>query len=232
MKIIVTVVLVVMVSAILLSANQFLPFISIELHENLFINRLLKYQMAALILATLLMIITLRLNPESKSLLRLGDLDLLALKEKWLGIDGLTSWRKNAWQLAFFISLATGSFMLLAIKYSPNHYSFHGYHILIIILISLTNSFSEEMIYRFVIHGNLMSIMAKTKVLVLSSILFGLPHFLGFPNGIMGVIMAGVLGYILSKATYETHGLGIAWGIHFLQDVIIFSALFVMNFKQ
>ena len=127
MKIIVTVVLVVMVSAILLSANQFLPFISIELHENLFINRLLKYQMAALILATLLMIITLRLNPESKSLLRLGDLDLLALKEKWLGIDGLTSWRKNAWQLAFFISLATGSFMLLAIKYSPNHYSFHGY---------------------------------------------------------------------------------------------------------
>ncbi|TAE80973.1 MAG: CPBP family intramembrane metalloprotease, partial [Bacteroidetes bacterium] len=74
-------------------------------------------------------------------------------------------------------------------------------------------------------------ITSKTTVLLLSAILFGLPHYAGFPNGPIGVVMAGVLGYILSKATYETQGIGIAWVIHFLQDVIIFTALFMMNSK-
>lgn len=44
--------------------------------------------------------------------------------------------------------------------------------------------------------------------------------------------MAGVLGYVLCKATLETTGLGIAWVIHFVQDVIIFTALFMMNVKS
>ena len=85
------------------------------------------------------------------------------------------------------------------------------------------------MIYRFAINGNLVNETSKQTVLIVSAILFGLPHYMGYPNGIVGVIMAGILGYVLSKSTYETQGIGIAWAIHFIQDVIIFSALFMMN---
>ncbi|MDZ7899137.1 MAG: CPBP family intramembrane glutamic endopeptidase [Arcicella sp.] len=71
----------------------------------------------------------------------------------------------------------------------------------------------------------------KLWVLLISAILFGLPHYQGYPNGAAGVIMAGVMGYVLSKATYETSGIGIAWAIHFVTDLIIFTALLMMNIK-
>jgi membrane protease YdiL (CAAX protease family) len=59
--------------------------------------------------------------------------------------------------------------------------------------------------------------------------MFGLPHYNGFPSGAIGIIMAGVLGYVLAKASYETKGLGIALGIHIVQDIIIFTGIFMMK---
>ncbi|MFN3299563.1 MAG: type II CAAX prenyl endopeptidase Rce1 family protein [Sediminibacterium sp.] len=64
-----------------------------------------------------------------------------------------------------------------------------------------------------------------------SAILFGLPRYFGNPKGIIGVIMSGVLGYILCKATIETRGISIAWTIHFVQDIIIFTAIMMMSIK-
>jgi membrane protease YdiL (CAAX protease family) len=95
---------------------------------------------------------------------------------------------------------------------------------------ALLNALSEELIFRFVIHGNLQDVVPKKNVLMLSAVLFGLPHYWGYPSGLVGVAMAGFLGYVLSKITYETQGLGLAWGIHFVQDVIIFTALFMMYY--
>jgi hypothetical protein len=39
--------------------------------------------------------------------------------------------------------------------------------------------------------------------------------------------MAGLLGWLLAKSVLETNGIFWAWCIHFLQDIVIFSA-FVM----
>lgn len=36
--------------------------------------------------------------------------------------------------------------------------------------------------------------------------------------------MAGLLGWLLAKSVLETNGIFWVWGIHFLQDVVIFSA--------
>jgi hypothetical protein len=43
--------------------------------------------------------------------------------------------------------------------------------------------------------------------------------------------MAGILGYLLSQIVYETRGLGLAWFIHFVQDVIIYTALMMINVR-
>lgn len=232
MILILTISLVLIATTILLLANKFLPSIDISFNNNLFVNKLLKYQLLALILSLTLMFFTLKLTPQSKSLLSFGNVESVAIKEKWLGINGKSTWKTNGLQLAFFISLATGIFMFIAVKYTNSLSNFQYWFIPVIIFISLTNSFSEEIIYRFVINGNLGVIVPKITILIISAILFGLPHYMGYPNGIAGVIMSAMLGYILSKATYETNGLGIALTIHFIQDLIIFTALFMMNIKK
>ncbi|AHF00172.1 hypothetical protein THITH_11215 [Thioalkalivibrio paradoxus ARh 1] len=63
--------------------------------------------------------------------------------------------------------------------------------------------------------------------MLISAIAFGAPHLRGMPNGLIGAIMAGFLGWLLAKSVIETHGIFWAWFIHFVQDVVIFSA-FVM----
>jgi uncharacterized protein len=231
MKVLITTISVAGATLLLVSANTVLSKIGWTMHENAFINGILKYQLYAFAIAFLIALITLVLSPESKVLLKFGAVDSIAIKEKWLGINGKSSWKSNGLQLLFFISCATALFMFLGVKYTNSLGNFKPYFIPFILLISLTNSLSEELIYRFAIHGNLMNSSKKMTVLLMSGVLFGIPHFYGFPSGVIGVIMAGVLGYVLSKATYETEGLGIAWGIHFVQDLIIFTALFMMNVK-
>jgi hypothetical protein len=52
------------------------------------------------------------------------------------------------------------------------------------------------------------------------------------PSGIIGAVMAGVLGYVMAKSVYETKGIFWAWAIHFLQDVIIIGPLFLISASQ
>jgi uncharacterized protein len=231
MKVIMTTILVACATILLVSANSILAKISWVAHENDFINGILKYQVYALLIALIVALITLKINPESKVLLKFGTIENLAIKEKWLGINGTSTWKSNGLQLLFFISCATAIFMFLGVKYTNSLGNFKLYFMPFILLLSFTNSLSEELIYRFAVNGNLMKETPKITVLLLSAVLFGIPHYWGFPSGIIGVIMAGVLGYILSKSVFETQGLGIAWGIHFVQDIIIFTALFMMNIK-
>jgi uncharacterized protein len=231
MKAYITVFIVSVATTLLVFSAKILTQINVVLHENTFLNGMFKYQIFAFMIALILLIITINISPESKTILRFGDIGNIASKEKWLGINGVSSWRKNGLQFLFFISIPTAIFMFLGVKYSNSLHNFKLYFIPIILLFSILNSFSEEVIYRFSINGNLLKVSNPTIIFLISAILFGLPHYWGFPTGVVGVIMAGMLGYILSKATYETSGLGIAWGVHFMQDVIIFTALLMMNVK-
>jgi uncharacterized protein len=231
MKVLMTAIIVGCATVLLVSANMVLSKIGWTIHENAFINGILKYQLYAFAIAILVALITLAIRSESKNLLSFGVIKTIAIKEKWLGINGKSSWQSNGLQLLFLISCATALFMFLGVKYTNSLGNFRGYFIPFILLVSFSNSLSEELIYRFAIHGNLMNVAPKMTVLLMSAVLFGVPHFYGFPSGFIGVLMAGVLGYVLSKATYETEGLGIAWGVHFMQDIIIFTALVMMNVK-
>ena len=56
---------------------------------------------------------------------------------------------------------------------------------------------------------------------------FGILHFYGVPYGVVGVLLAGFLGWLLAKSMLETRGLFWAWFIHFWQDVWIFSFMAV-----
>ena len=92
------------------------------------------------------------------------------------------------------------------------------------LLFAATNAWTEETLSRFVIVSGLYGKLSKGTICWISSIIFGLGHFFGTPNGIFGVIASGVLGWLLAKSVIETKALGWALFIHFLQDVVIFGA--------
>ncbi|MFT6005009.1 MAG: hypothetical protein ACI8UQ_002153, partial [Bacteroidia bacterium] len=54
-------------------------------------------------------------------------------------------------------------------------------------------------------------------------------HYFGTPGGIIGVIVAGFLGWFLAKSILETKGFFWAWFIHFLQDVVIITAMLAIE---
>src|SRR5690554_5616673 len=232
MRLFYTLLIVGVAATLLVSAGLFINQINIQLHSNTFINALAKYQLFALLVGILTMITILLLYPESKQLLSIGKLDTIADKEKWLGINGKSTWGTNGLQLLFFISIATGIFMFLRVQHTNSLSNFQLWFVPFILLFSLTNSFAEELIFRFGIIGGLNNYYPKLTILLISALLFGLPHYFGNPGGPVGVVMSGLLGYILCKATIETKGISIAWSIHFVQDIIIFTAVMMMNIKQ
>lgn len=232
MKMFYTLLIVGISTVLLVTAGTFTKKITLQIHPNSFVNGLAKYQIFALTVGILATIAMLILNPESKQFLKLGQLSIIAEKEKWLGINGKSSWKVNALQLLLFVSIATGIFMFLAVKYTNSIDNFQWSFIPLVLLFSFTNSLAEELIFRFGLVGGLFNHYPKLTIVIISSILFGLPHYFGFPSGFIGILMSGILGYILCKATIETKGLSIAWTIHFVQDIIIFTALMMMNVKQ
>lgn len=232
MKMTYTVLIISIATILLVNAKLFTNRVNLQIHTNNFVNELAKYQIFALAVGILVTIIIQILIPSSKQFFHIGQLNIIAEKENWLGINGKSSWMVNGIQLLFFVSIATGIFMFLAVKNTNSMNNFQWSFIPLILLFSFTNSLAEELIFRFGIVGGLFHNYPKLTILIISAIFFGLPHYFGWPNGFLGVIMSGMLGYILCKATLETKGLSIAWTIHFVQDIIIFTALFMMNVKR
>jgi membrane protease YdiL (CAAX protease family) len=96
----------------------------------------------------------------------------------------------------------------------------------------MANAFSEEAIFRIGIVSPLYGILSVSIIVLISGVVFGLPHYFGMPSGILGALMAGFLGWLLAMSLVETQGLLIAWAIHFVQDVVIITSMILMSNKK
>jgi len=97
------------------------------------------------------------------------------------------------------------------------------------LLCSLSNSFVEEMLTRLGVVVALKGVASERAIPLVSALIFGGVHYWGSPGGIAGVLAAGFLGWFLAKSILETKGIFWAWLIHFIQDVIILTALFLQE---
>ncbi len=93
------------------------------------------------------------------------------------------------------------------------------------LLIATINAFNEEFTLRAAPLSELTRAVGGRQALLISTVFFGLGHFYGIPNGVIGVVLSGFLGWFLGKSMLETKGFFWAWLIHFMQDVIIFTFL-------
>jgi membrane protease YdiL (CAAX protease family) len=179
------------------------------------------------LMVTLLVIITLllmRKKPKDFFLAK-GDIDAPAEPIRWLGVKEGDRWNTFGAWLCVFISLGMLIFLVIAgrppldiiIQVLP--------FVPAILLAAALNAFTEEVTYKASFLSVLESPVGPRQAVYMVAVFFGLLHYYGIPYGVIGVLLAAFMGWLLAKSMQETRGLFWAWFIHFLQDVWIFAFL-------
>jgi len=219
--------LVVGISPLLLWIRKNVPIV-LEIFKRDVYNLELSYQVTVLLLAGCIIgIVYWMTGQDGISFLNLRKRDGGIVPEPWIGIKPKAheTWKNLGFNFAIIITVVTAVIIYLQV------FKGHTIHLewfpglLLVLVFSITNAFSEEIIYRFsfvavVNKEGLSPYLAQG----LAAVTFGTIHYFGTPGGIPGVLMAGFIGWFLAKSMNETKGFFWAWGIHFLQDVIIFFA--------
>lgn len=194
-----------------------------------FVDAKLKYQFVTLAIALIVLTVTALVSKQNaKTFYRLGTLNAVAQPVKWLGIKPTDTWKTIGLNFAVIVSLVTGIFIYLNVAREQTLQSEHIRYLPFILLLSLMNAFTEEAITRLGLVTALHGQVPASIIPVASALLFAIPHYFGVPGGVIGSLMAGFLGWLLAKSILETKGFFWAWFLHFLQDVIIFTGLFLV----
>ncbi len=153
-----------------------------------------------------------------------GDTSAAVEPVKVLGIKN-ERWNTLGRNFAVILSLGTLTFLVLAGRPSFDIVVRALPFLPAILLAAALNAFNEEMTYKASFLSVLENVVGKDQALWLMAAYFGIGHYYGVPYGVIGVLMAGFLGWFLGKSMLETRGLWWAWFIHFWQDVLIFTFL-------
>ena len=152
-----------------------------------------------------------------------GDTNAVVEPVKWMGVKEGERWNKFGRNFTVILSLGTLTFLILAGRPSLDIVIKTLPFFPVILLAAMMNAFSEEMTYKASFLSVLEDVIGRNQALWLMAVYFGIGHFYGVPYGIIGVLMAGFLGWFLGKSMLETRGLFWAWFIHFVQDTLIFA---------
>jgi membrane protease YdiL (CAAX protease family) len=227
-----TFLLILLATAGIFSLRRWTAQIKTNLHANSIVDTQIKFQALQLVLTAVVLLLTYLLNPANFArFFRVGDVHAHISPIAWLGITGSESWLEIALTLGLYITLGTGIVMFLQVKKKGARFTLPLALVFWSLVFSAMNAFSEEAIFRVGIVSPLYGQLSVPMIAILSGILFGLPHYFGQPSGIVGVLMAGFLGWLLALSLLETQGLFLAWAVHFVQDVVIFVSLFMLNAK-
>ena len=170
-------------------------------------------------------------RPEFHEYFRKGDISAKIIPEHIVGIKPKVTenWFHFGRNIAIIISIVTAIIIYFQIV-RESEISFKNVLSILpfSIAFALSNSFVEESITRLGVVIVLKDRLKNKTIPIISALIFGTVHYWGNPGGISGVIVAGFLGWFLAKSILETKGIFWAYLIHFLQDVIILSALLTM----
>jgi uncharacterized protein len=193
------------------------------------INKQLVYQLSTLLLTLLFLTLLWKLKrKEFIQYFRRGNISAPITPAPFVGIKPKKNenWLHLGKSFSVIITLVT----MVVIYLQVIHKNTLDYSKILTLLpiaigLSLVNSFVEESITRLGIVATFKNIIPDNSIMILSGLLFGGVHYLGTPGGVTGVFVAGFLGWFLAKSILETKGFFWAWLIHFLQDIVIFTAM-------
>lgn len=194
-----------------------------------YINKQIIYQSTTFFIALIfLLILWFTLNTEFKEYFRKGNISARITPEPKIGIKPKRNenWLHIGSNLTIIITIVTAIIIYFqTIKVNDIAFINLVNVLPYSFLFALSNSFVEEIITRFGIVVVLKDKLNDKQIPFVSATVFGTVHYWGNPGGPVGVLVAGFLGWFLTKSIIETKGIFWAWLIHFLQDVIIITAL-------
>jgi uncharacterized protein len=213
--------------------NNFSNRLKFSVHKDQQIDSMLKFQSMQMVLTLVVLVITYLLNPGNFiTFFRIGEISEPTHGVNWLGIPPGMAWSEVAATMGFWITVATGIFMFIQLKQANAKINTLPAFMPWVMLFSALNAFAEESIFRIGIVSPLYGQFSVPVVILISAILFGVPHYFGMPKGIIGALMAGFLGWLLAMSVIETHGLFLAWAVHFAQDVIIIASMLMIGHSK
>lgn len=191
------------------------------------VKRQFIYQVATLGIAILLVTLNRLTNNQYVSTLTRGDSALPTSNLSIIGIKDGTPWSEIGPTFVLIPLIVTAVVVYLqTLKGMKVNWRYAPIAIMYSTIFSLVNSLTEELIFRVIPIEGLYNHVSVPLLAILCAGAFGIPHYLGNPGRIPGVLMAGFLGWIAGLSILETGGIAWAWGIHFAQDVpIIFMLL-------
>lgn len=154
-----------------------------------------------------------------------GDPGATVEPSRLLGMKKPESWTKIGSIFAIIFSLGTVTYLGLTIRPSIDLVIRVLPLVPVSFVVALMNSFNEEFSLRAAPLSVLVPSLGKSEALLLTTAFFGLGHFYGIPNGVVGIALSGFLGWFLGKSILETKGFVWAWLIHFVMDFFIFTSL-------
>jgi hypothetical protein len=146
---------------------------------------------------------------------------------RWLGVGPGQGWNQFGPWLTLCISGGTLAFLVIAGRPDPGDLAALWPFLPAIVLAAAVNAFTEEVTYKASLLSVLEGPVGPHQSVLLVAAYFGIGHYYGVPYGLIGVLLAGFLGWILARSMVETRGMLWAWFVHFWQDVLIFSFLAV-----
>jgi membrane protease YdiL (CAAX protease family) len=156
-----------------------------------------------------------------------GDPSAPMRRIPWLGVKDGTRWSRFGPLATLAISAGTLAFLLLAGTPSADLVVRALPFLPVVLVAAAVNALYEEITWKASFLSVLVDPVGRGQALVMVAAFFGLNHYYGVPYGIVGVVLAFALGWLLGRSMLETRGLVWAWLIHFCQDVLIFSFLAV-----
>lgn len=185
----------------------------------------LRYQPAAFVVAIVAVLLVRVLVPDHADYLRVGDWSAPATGLGILGVADGDSWTSVG--LTFLVIMTVVTTVVVWLQVARGRLSGRA---LVKALpwalgFSAINALTEELLFRLTLAEALGPVLAAGWVAAISAILFGAPHWFGNPGRIPGVLLAGFMGWFLSLSVLQTGGLGWAWTIHVVQDIVIFTLL-------
>jgi membrane protease YdiL (CAAX protease family) len=191
------------------------------------VSTLFRYQIICLGIS-LLVVSAVRITTGQKfEFLRLGEWKAPAEAIKLLGVKSGESWLRVGVTFAFVVSMATATFMYFGFSGTFADISLITWvtALGLAVPLSIMNSLNEELVTRWSVVEGLRGTQFFKFAPLISAAIFGTAHYFGTPGGFIGVLMAGFLGWLLSRSIQDTRGIGWAWLIHCIQDVIILTVL-------
>jgi membrane protease YdiL (CAAX protease family) len=185
-----------------------------------------RYQPAALLVAIAAVLAVRILVPDHADYLAVGDWGAPAAGLGWLGVADGDSWTSVGLTFLVIMTVVTSTVLWFQVgrrgrlsgrsllQALPWAFGF-----------SVVNALTEELLFRLTLAEALGPVLSAGAVALVSAVLFGVPHWFGHPGRVPGVVLAGFMGWFLEMSILQTGGMGWAWSIHAVQDIIIFTIL-------